>query len=172
MAARGLLVAALALLGGPVACTVEYAPPGDRGSQLAPNADTTLVLAALSGYYRDFSARDWDLFAEHFWPGATIAVVWQPPGAEAPRVSVTTVPEFVAAAPEGPGSRAIFEERMVDARIRVADGLAQAWVRYRARFGTPGDVQEWTGIDAFSLMHHAGQWRIVSLAFQSEEAGS
>jgi len=169
---RGALVAALILLSGPVACTFEYAPPSERQTRSAPDADTSLVLAELYSYYRDFSARDWGLFAEHFWPGATIAVVWRPPGADAPRVTVTTVPEFVAAAPEGPGSHPIFEERMVETRIRLTDGLAQAWVRYRARFGNPGDVEEWEGTDAFTLMRHDGQWRIVSLAFQSDGPGS
>ena len=164
----GALRAALLLLTVLVACRVEYAPPAERQSRLAPAADTSLVLAELRGYYRDFSARDWPLFAGHFWPGATIAVVWQPPGEGAPRVTVTSVPDFVTAAPEGPGSREIFEERMVDARIRLTDGLAQAWVRYRVRFGNPGDVQEWDGVDVFTLLRHEGQWRIVSLAFQSE----
>lgn len=168
---RGLLWA-LILSSGSAACTLEYAPPGERLSQATPDADTSLVIAELYSYYRDFSARDWPLFAEHFWPGATIAAAWQPPGEDVPRVTVTTVSQFVAAAPEGPGSREIFEERMLGARIRLTGGLAQAWVHYQARFGNTGDVREWEGVDAFTLMQHDGQWRIVSLAFQSEGPGS
>lgn len=167
---RSLLLAALVLsaLAG-AACTLEYAPPDARRGQTVPDVDTSRILAELHSYYRDFSARDWAAFADHFWPGATITAVWQPPGADAPAVTVTTVPEFVAAAPEGPGSRAVFEEAMLDARIRRSGGLAQAWVRYRARFGDPGALQEWEGTDAFTLMQHGGQWRIVSLAFQSDD---
>jgi hypothetical protein len=167
-AARAGCVALAVVLGG---CAIEYAPPEEPRARMAPDADTTLVLAELRSYYRDFSDRNWVLFAEHFWPGATITTVWQPPGADAPRVTTTTVPEFVAAAPEGPGSRAIFEESMLHARIRRTGGLAQAWVRYYARFGDPGDVREWEGVDAFTLLEHDGQWRIVSLAFQGDGGG-
>jgi hypothetical protein len=164
--ARGLTALALAVcLGG---CSIDYAPPEQPSARAAPDADTTLVLAELRSYYRDLSERHWGRFAAHFWDGATITTVWQPPGAAAPGVVSTTVPEFVAAAPEGPDSREIFEESMLDARIRVVGGLAQAWVRYHARFGDPGTVQEWQGVDAFTLMRHDGRWRIVSLAFQGE----
>jgi hypothetical protein len=167
-APRAGLTAMMAFLAG---CVIEYAPPDARQTQTAPDADTTLVLAELRGYYRDFSDRNWALFADHFWSGATITTVWQPPGADAPRVTTTTVPEFVAAAAEGPGSRETFEEAMLHARIRRAGGLAQAWVRYHARFGDPGDVLEWEGVDAFTLLQHEGRWRIVSLAFTSHGGG-
>jgi hypothetical protein len=126
------------------------------------------VLVFLESYYDAFSDRDWDRFAEHFWPGATITTVWQPPGEPAAQVTVTTVPEFVRQAPEGPGSREIFEERMLAAELHVRGTLAQAFARYRARFGDPGEVAEWEGIDSFSLLHHDGEWRIVALSFASE----
>jgi hypothetical protein len=126
------------------------------------------VLAFLESYYAAFSDRDWDRFADHFWPGATITTVWQAPAEPAPRVTVTTVPEFVRQAPEGPGSREIFEERMLAADVTVRGTLAQAFARYQARFGNPGAIAEWEGIDSFSLLRHDGYWRIVSLSFASE----
>lgn len=167
---RAAALTVLAVLAG--ACTIEYAPPDARQARTASDADTTLVLAELRAYYRDLSNRDWARFAGHFWDGATITTIWQPPGADAPGVWYTTVPEFVAAAPQGPDSKAIFEEAMLDARIRVAGNLAQAWVRYRARFGDPGAIQEWEGSDAITLMRHQGRWRIASLAFASDGEGS
>jgi hypothetical protein len=157
-------VAALLVL---AACRMEYVPPAEQHGP-AFDLDTTAVLTELRAYYRDFSARNWRAFADHFWPGATIAVIWQPLGEDSARVVATTVPDFIAQAPAGPGSREIFEESMIDARIRRTGGLAQAWVRYRARFGDPGALEEWTGVDAFSLLRHRGRWRIVSLAFHSE----
>ena len=54
------------------------------------------------------------------------------------------------------------------AQIVVEGGLAQAWVRYDAQFGDPGDIAEWSGLDAFTLMRHQGRWRITSLAYQSD----
>lgn len=139
---------------------------------LAPldaNAGTLAeVRAELEAYYRDLSARDWTAFADHFWEGATLTTAFQPPGEEAVRVVATTVPEFVRLAPQGPGSREIFEEWIESAEIREENGLAQAWVRYGARFGDPGDVAEWRGIDAFTLLRHDGRWRISSLAYVAE----
>ncbi|MBW3554544.1 MAG: nuclear transport factor 2 family protein [Gemmatimonadetes bacterium] len=54
---------------------------------------------------------------------------------------------------------------MVEVAVTIEGPLAQAWARYEARFGDPGDVAEWSGIDAFTLMKHDGRWRIVSLAY-------
>lgn len=137
-----------------------------------PASDTALaereIRAELMSYYADMSARNWDAYADHFWPGATLTSVWQPPGEPAARVVATTVPEFVAQAPEGPGSRQIFQERMLGAEIRVHGDLAHVWAHYEARFGDPGDVSDWRGIDAFTFMKHDGRWRITALAYTTE----
>jgi hypothetical protein len=169
----GLRLAAVALAAAAVvACRLEVREPEHSGngvpSVLEATADSVAVMAELEAYYRDLSARDWVAFADHFWPGATITTVWQPPGEDSARVVATSVPAFVAQAPQGPGSREIFEERMLDARVVTVGGLAHAWVRYHARFGDPGAVSEWEGTDAVTLMRHGGRWRIVSLAFQSD----
>ncbi len=127
------------------------------------------VLTTIQAYYAALSDRDWRAFAEHFWPGATLSTIWQPPGETMERVTAVSVPEFVERAPEGPGSREIFEERMLDARIRLEGELAQVWARYEARFGDPGDIAEWQGVDAFTLLRHDGRWRIVSVAYARAE---
>lgn len=159
MPIRGLLALFLLL----PACATERAP--------APVSDPARreVLQELEHYYADFSARDWKAYAGHFWPGATLTTVWQPPGEPAPRVSTYTVPEFVAQAPEGPDSKPIFEERMVSAEVRHYGNLAHAWAHYTARFGDSAQVATWKGIDAFTLMRHDGRWRIVALAYTDEE---
>jgi hypothetical protein len=144
------------------------APPGDPEAVVQDGTAETEVLRTLESYYTAFSARDWPLFEAHFWPGATLTTIWTPSGEDAERVVTTTVPSFVAQAPEGPDSREVFEERLVSAEITVEGGLAQAWVRYRARFGDPGDIFEWEGLDAFTLMRHGGQWKITSLAYASD----
>ncbi len=96
-----------------------------------------------------------------------MATIWTPAGEDDDRVVAVSVPDFVAQTPSGPDSREIFEERMVSARIEAEGDLAQAWTEYTARFGDPGDVIEWRGLDAFTLMRHGGQWKIVSLAYVS-----
>jgi hypothetical protein len=147
-------------------CTIRRAEP--VRSTGATDGDGP-VRAELERYYADFTARDWTAFADHFWPGATITTVWQPPGAGAPLVDAQTVSGFVAKAPEGPGSKPIFEERMTGAEIRVHRDLAQAWVRYDARVGDPSNLMSWRGIDAITLMRHGGRWRITSLAFTDQD---
>lgn len=139
----------------------------------SPDGDTDGVERFLRSYYDAFSDRDWDRFLEHFQPGAVIATRWRQPGRTEAELIQMTVEEFVAAAPEGPGSREIFEERMESVEVRGQGHLAQAWATYRARFGDPGDVAAWRGIDAFTLLRHEDRWRIVALAFEAleEEAG-
>lgn len=166
---------ALAACGGPGGDDGGRSGAGDVAAEEKPGASEAsarrAVVEELERYYADFSARDWEAFSDHFWPGATITTVWRPPGEEDERVVVTPVPEFVAQAPEGPGSREIFEEEMLEAEIRVSGGLAQVWARYSARFGDPGSVSEWEGTDAFTLLEHDDRWRIVSLVYAPEDEG-
>jgi hypothetical protein len=168
-------VAAFAAVAAVTACRLETHEPrrgAAAASVLAAAADSAAVVDELEAYYRDLSARDWDAFAGHFWPGADISTIWQPSGEDSARVVITSIPEFVRQAPQGPGSRAIFEERMIDARVVTFRDLAQAWVRYRARFGDPGEVSEWEGMDAFTLLRHGGRWGIVELVFVGDDPGS
>jgi hypothetical protein len=158
---RSLALGALLLLAG---CTLERRDPPPSAGQIV----RLEVENQLRQYYADFSARDWTAFASHFWPGAIITTAWQPPGEPRVRVDVKTVPDFVARAPEGPGSKAVFSEEMLSADIRVSGGLAQAWVRYRAEFGDLGAVAEWEGTDAISLLLVDGRWKIVSLTFAAD----
>lgn len=133
----------------------------------APAPDRAAILAAAERYYDALSARDWDAFASAFWPGATLATIWRPPGTPGDTVTFTTVPEFVEQAPLGPGSREIFEERMVSSTVLGA--LAVVWARYEARFGDSGDITEWEGRDAITMLRHAGEWRITQIAYVADE---
>ena len=141
---------------------------GCRAVPVERSAVEEEVRQTLQSYYSAFSDRDWAAFEAHFWEGATLTTVWMPAGETTERVVATSVPDFVAQAPDGPGSREIFEERMTSVEITVTAGLAQAWARYHARFGDPGDVLEWEGTDAFTLLQHQGEWRIVSVAYVSD----
>jgi hypothetical protein len=150
------------------ACARGDRPPESAGKTGSDSLHVQ-VLGELQDYYDDFSARDWNAYADHFWPAATLTTVWQPVGLPAPTVVTITLPEFVARAPEGPGSKPIFEERLISADVQAEGDLAQAWARYSARFGDSTEVVEWRGVDAFTLMRHGGRWRIISLAYTSAE---
>ena len=156
---RLLLVAALLLLAG---CEVRRAPPAAVGG------DDRMVREQVAQYYRDMSARDWSAYEAHFWPGATLTTVWQPPGEPAPRVAITTIDQFLAQTGAGPDSKPIFEERLVAQEVRLSGNLAQVWARYEATFGDSVSVSTWRGIDAFTWMKYDGRWRIVALAYTDE----
>lgn len=127
------------------------------------------IVSFIASYYDAFSDRNWSRFANHFWRDATLATVWQAPGETEESVLVTTVDDFVAQAPQGPGSRKIFEESMTAVRVVGAStGLVAVVARYRARFGDPGEVHEWEGTDLFTVMRHDEEWRIVSIAYVSD----
>jgi hypothetical protein len=53
--------------------------------------------------------------------------------------------------------------------VSANNDIAQVWAAYDARFGDPGDVQEWSGIDAFTLLRFEGRWRISSIAYMSTD---
>ncbi len=160
-----LILALAASVGGATA----QAQVGELELVAVPDTTRHQVLRLLSAYYQAFSDRDWDRFAGHFWPGATLTTVWQPPGAPGEMVVITSLADFVAKAPEGPGSREIFEERMSAAAVLLAaPDLATVFARYYARFGDPGAVHRWEGTDVFTLMRFNGEWRIVALAYASD----
>lgn len=77
---------------------------------IAPDLIRQSVIEFVQSYHETLSYRDWQRFAEHFWSGATIVTIWTPAGESAERVYPSTVSQFVERAPEGPGSREIFEE--------------------------------------------------------------
>lgn len=168
--AKGWKAAALAA--GLLACTQPVADaPAAPPPVAAPDSVRDQVLAVVEQYYADLSARDWPRVYDHFWPGATLTTPWQPPGDSLVRVVPTTIEAFIEQAPLGPGSRQIFEERMDSARVRGSAGLAQVWSWYSARFGDPGQVADWRGTDAFTLIRHEGRWRIASLAYVNDGGG-
>lgn len=163
--ARALATAVLA-----AACTIQSRPPtrepaGNASEAVEAARTEAEVRAALLRYYADLTARDWPAVREHFWPAGAYATVWQPPGQPRALVEIVPVDTFIARAPQGPDSKPIFEERLTDVVVRSHGNLAQAWATYTARFGEPGNVATWEGIDAFTLLRHDGTWRIVSLSY-------
>jgi hypothetical protein len=123
----------------------------------------------LNNYYQTMSARNWTQYRDYFWPGATITTAWIQPGDSIETVDVTTIDDFIRETPMGPDSKPVFEEKMTDFRIEVQGDLAQAWVSYEATFGKPDSLMHWQGTDLFTLLRHNGNWKIVSLVFESKE---
>ena len=158
-----------------LACASPEPPPAgeQRMAEIQATPDTLRdqVLAVIEQYYADFSARDWPRYRGYFWPDARLTTIWQPPGEPAERVVATSIEDFIAQASQGPGSREIFEEKMTSAEALGSGDLAVVWARYTARFGDAGSVQEWNGVDAFTLLRHDGRWRMASLAYVNDGGG-
>jgi len=167
LAATAVLAALTACTAPPPAESAPPVPPVDA----APDTVRDQVVALVEQYYADLSARDWPRVTEYFWPSASLATPWQPPGEPDERVVIMTIEQFIEQAPLGPGSREIFEERLDSARVRGSDSIAQVWAWYSARFGDPGRVESWTGVDAFTLIRHDGRWRITSLGYVNDVDG-
>ncbi len=127
-----------------------------------------LILAEVTAYYRDLTARDWDAFARHFWRGAVVTMLWQPEDGSERRVDFISVPDFIAQLDLGEGSTFIFEQAMGTVEVHFDGNVAQVWSRHRVRFGEPGNVHEWTDVDAFTLMKHVGLWKISSMALSAQ----
>ncbi len=166
MLPRVLLIMA-ALLGG---CVVDDQPSPRRGPA-APRAAVDQhklrgeVLQELDRYYKNFSARNWDAVASHFWPGATITTI---SSGGTRSVIAGSVDEFIESARAEPGGPQLIDERMTNAQVRVEGSLALVWATYQARFGERGNYDESSGTDAFTLIKLDGRWKITSLAFAAE----
>jgi hypothetical protein len=151
-----------------LSCTQEKTSENSSATALPETREEAAVEARLRKYYEDMSNRDWEKYRSHFWEGGTITTAWQQPGDSAVTVDVTTIDDFVKETPGGPDSKPIFEERMQSSKIRMQGNIAEAWVEYKARFGTADSLMQWTGTDVFTLLKSKGEWKIVSLVFESD----
>jgi hypothetical protein len=172
---RGLALVAVALAASaacvqPEATTAETEPQPVT-ADAAPDSVRDQVLAVVEQYYADLSAREWEYVRGHFWPGATLTTIWEPPGEPGQRVVNTTIESFIEQAPQGPGSRESFSETMTAAHVRGNTDLAQVWATYDARWADPDTVDVWSGVDAFTLLRFEGRWRISSITYVSTDGG-
>jgi hypothetical protein len=163
---KTLLMRPLYILFSILCCWLATCPPA-AAQQTKPSAEAE-IRALLQDYYHSMSARDWTRYRTFFSEEATLTTVWQDEQDTLPRIHSTTIDEFIARTPEGPDSQPIFEEKMLEAEVSVKGGLAQAWVRYAATFGSADHLMKWTGYDLFSFIRHQGRWKIVSLVYASE----
>ncbi len=173
---RPVTILLLFTLGGCVSTPVVDNDPAPIATPPPQQSETTsrqdamearergLILAEVTAYYRDLTARDWDAFARHFWRGAVVTMIWEPDDRSERRVDFLSVPDFIAQLDLGDDSTIIFEQLMGTVELHFDGNVAQVWSRHRVRFGEPGNVREWTDVDAFTLMKHVGLWKISSMA--------
>jgi hypothetical protein len=88
-----LLLVLVGLAPSTIAADNNQAPPEGR-SKLAEQE----IRVELTRYYSDMRCSDGRIvpaYQTHFWPGATLATVWQPRNESKARVVVTTAEEFI-----------------------------------------------------------------------------
>jgi len=142
-----------------------------------PNTDATVddpqqeaaVRELIDRYYLDFNNRDWEAVADHFWRDAEITTVWREPGENSDRVVHTDIGEFFATAPRENPFGETFQTWTTRANVSVYQDLAQAWVWYGASLDNAGNVLEWEGVDAFTLLRQKNVWKIAALMFTSDD---
>jgi len=130
--------------------------------------DNPEIHAFLENYYQTFSDRDWERFESFFTDQAVLTTIWQSESDSVPVLFIKTITQFLEQTGSGPDSQPIFEERMVESKITVNNGLATAWVDYEAKFGTSENLIEWVGQNLFSLIRHEDRWYIASLSYMSQ----
>lgn len=131
--------------------------------------DVADIEVFLEDYYRIMSDRDWVKYKTFFIDNASLTTIWQTESDSVPGIFSVSIDEFIDQTPQGPDSQPIFEERMISHEISVKGNLAQAWVKYEAKFGTDENLMQWKGYDQFSLIRFKGEWRIVSIVYESIE---
>jgi len=129
---------------------------------------TAHLQALLEQYYVTMSDRDWEAYKMFFSSDATLTTIWQQETDSLPKIHTTSISDFIAQTKDGPDSQPIFEEKMLNSEIDVNNNLAQAWVNYKAKFGSNEELMEWKGIDLFSFIKFDNEWKIVSILFESE----
>jgi len=137
-------------------------PKDDKTSE-----ENRAVKRLLEEYYLTMSDRDWSKYEKFFSDDAILTTIWQIDSTGQPVIFTNTITDFLAQTEEGPDSQPIFEERLVESTVEVRGNLAVSWVRYEAKFGTEEDLMHWEGVDLISLIKHSGEWKIVSIVFES-----
>ena len=170
------LVLGLALAG----CRIEHAasgrPTGVRSAAdsitraLDDSAASDAPRRALRAFYQRLSRRDWAQVTDAFWRGAVVTGRFVPAGSRDPRLSVSSVDEFVRLSRQVEGRKAVYAIDPVSMDVHAYGDVAEGWVVFRARSGTKRDaVTTSYGVDAFHLIRHEGVWRITSLTWTVED---
>src|SRR5512135_1012640 len=95
-------VALLALLGAlaPVSCRIERSSSGRPGvtppPTVADSVNSAEVYAALRLYYARLTSRDWKVWAQSFWPRATVTTIMRATADSAERVHIFPIEDVIA----------------------------------------------------------------------------
>lgn len=149
----------------PAAASPASAPPA-AGSASAAAVASHPAMQTVQRVFDAMRARDTATMGALFAEGAALAS-WSMRNGQpvVRRDSMTAFLRSVASAPAG----LLLDERIYNARLEVADGLASAWMEYDFY---AGDRFSHCGVNAIHLARHAGdQWKIVHVTDTRSPAG-
>jgi len=149
-------------------CSIFFMACNSEHPQKTVHSSNPEIEEILENYYSTMSARDWPAYKKFFSSDAALTTVWLKEPDTIPKIISTSIDDFIAQTKDGPDSQPIFEEKMLSSEITQKKNLANAWVRYEAKFGTADNLMEWKGHDLFSFIKYDHEWKIVSIVFESE----
>ncbi len=155
-------LALLVLLAAPLS-----AQPTIREVQLRPASqfvtlvdqepsDTVAVLAPIQALFDGMRQADSTLMRSAFHADATLRTTQARPGAD-PSISETPIAAFLASIA---GAGVYLDEQLTSTQVRIDGPLATAWTAYRFYVG---EEFSHCGVNAFTLVHTDGAWKILHI---------
>src|SRR5690606_30681319 len=115
------------------------------------------------------AGRDWGKYKTSLIDNASLTTIRQTEADSVPGLFSVSIDEFIDRTSQGRDRQRRCEERMISHEITVKGNVAQAWVKYEAKFGMDESLMQWKGYDHFSLIRFKDEWRIVSIVYESIE---
>jgi ketosteroid isomerase-like protein len=133
---------------------------------------TVDIRAVLTKYAAAASAGDDSATTQLFWPNAVIAGI-APDSQGQEQFTSLSVPDFVRWMASERANYVRLEFRILQAQIACYENLAEVRAVWEIRERRRGGREEVSrSLDAFHLLRHRGQWRMVAHTWTMESASS
>lgn len=163
-------LAAVAVTMATAACSGSGQAEPSRLDARAQGRDN--VTDVIQAYSESLTAQDWDSFLSMFWPGATAAAIRRPDPGSDPAVMVSRVADRVADLAPILSSKPVFEATHQSPAVFFEESLAMVWSPSATTIGEAADPNEIRGVDAITLLLVGDEWRIISIAYQTDAVES
>ncbi|MCB9081647.1 MAG: hypothetical protein H6555_08050 [Lewinellaceae bacterium] len=145
---------------------------GSSGAVLGqgPAAELTTIDGTIKTLYGVISGaagveRDWDLFAELFWPDARLNALGRDPEGK-PRLMVMTVNDYVTRIGPNLTTRGFFEKEIGRVTEQYGD-MTHLFSAYQSQSVADGPIIA-RGINSIQLVFREGRYWIVNILWESE----
>jgi hypothetical protein len=164
MRLKTFLATALVLASIGCASTPPPPPAATSGDEFEIATTVLRVYNVISG---PAGRRDWDRFKELFVPGARLIVAKSENGEITTKVMTTD--EYATQSQTYFKDNGFFEQP-VATRIERFGDIAQVFSTYESRHASSDEKPFTRGINSVQLVRSGGQWRIVTIFWEGEDA--